>query len=106
MANLKSIELGSDHEPSVGVGRVGWMNRVLLPNRRRVTFIPATKLPPLALDSTDLAGCMAFGVYLVRSPNTSIGARVLCMTLANISFEPHALLFTAAGPVSCCCSLR
>lgn len=55
MADLESIELGSDHEPSVGVGRVGWMNRVLLPNERRVTFIPALKLPPLALDSTDLA---------------------------------------------------
>jgi hypothetical protein len=82
-----AVELGSDHESLVGVGRVGWMAGVLLPN---------DLLPAAAGKSSS---SFAHGSN-VPPRNTSIGAcpSLRCMTLASHS--------TGYWLSSSCCSLR
>ena len=93
----------SDHEPSVGLGRGGMEEQGFAAQSKAGNTHPGDEAA--APCARQHRSSRVHGV-LVRSPNTSIGARVLCMTLAEVSCEPHARLVVAARPLSYCCSVR
>jgi hypothetical protein len=103
MAKLESIELGSDHEPQWRSWPCGMDEQGFAAQWKAGNVDPGSQAA--AACARQHRSSPVHGV-LHLAPNTSIGARVRCMTLADISCEPRVRLVDAACAALWCCSLR